>query len=128
MTCTLVQEPYSLDQTSQLLFITSYNFCVATIREQRLTREGYPLPQRRWRGCRCQEVNPKRHCHTCHCNGYQAWGIRLLRRCWRGRRWVGGEWTCSRRLLIHYTMLSTILLYTLRFFWYCHQVMNMCTY
>jgi len=26
-----------------------------------------------------------------------------------GWRWVGGEGTCSRRLVIHYTMLSTIL-------------------
>jgi len=51
---------------------------------------------------------------------YRAQGIRPLRRCWRGWRWVGGECTW---LLIHYTMLSTILkLYTLCFFWYCHQV------
>jgi len=31
----------------------------------------------------------KRHCNACHCNRYRAWGIRPLRRFWRGRRWVG---------------------------------------
>ena len=35
-----------------------------------------PLPQGGWGGCRCKGVNPKRHCHACHCNGYQARGIR----------------------------------------------------
>ena len=35
-----------------------------------------------------------------HCNRYRAWGIRPLCRCWRGWRWVGGEQTCFRRLLI----------------------------
>ena len=54
--------------------------------------------------CRCQGVNPKRHFHACHCKGYRARGIRPLRRCWRGQRWFGGEWTCSGGLLIHYTV------------------------
>ena len=110
-------------------FITQ--FCVASIGERHLlTRDGRwrnPLPQGRWSSCRCQGVNPKRYCHACYCNIYWAQGIRSLRRRLKRRRWVGGEQTCPRRLLIHYTMLSTILnklylLYTLCLFWYCHRV------
>ena len=44
--------------------------------------------------------------------------------------WIGGEGTCSRRLLIHYTMLSTIiklqLMHAFCLFWYCHRVTNTC--
>jgi len=86
-----------------------------------------PLSRGRWSGCRRQGVYPKRYCHACYFNEYLAQGIRFLRRCWRGRRWVGGGRTCSRRLLFPYTMPSTILklLYTLC--WYKFLLMlNAC--
>jgi len=107
--------PYnSLDQKPRLLFVSSCNFLrplleigyylsAAFIKLSGISKRNL-LPQKRWSGCRCQGVNLKRHCLR-----YWAQGIKPLHKCWRGRWWVGGEWTCSRRLLTHYTIPSTTL-------------------
>ena len=112
------QLPYSLDQTPRLLFISSRNFVQLLLESGYYSRVAFIKLGMEDGEIHClkeggvaarQGVNPNRHCHACHCNRYRARGIRPLRRCWRGLRWVGEEWTSFRRLLIHYAMLSTIL-------------------
>ena len=76
---------YSLDQMPHLYLFHHAILCgfylrAATIQEWCLLNLGREMKisttQGRWSGCRHQEVNPKRCCHACHCNGYRAWGIR----------------------------------------------------
>ena len=84
--------PYSLKQTPWLLFISWRNFVWLLFESSyysiaafiKLGMEDDPLPQGRWSGCRHQGVNPKRHCHACHCNGYRAQHFHRCLRGWRG--------------------------------------------
>jgi len=81
---------------------------VATIRERCLLSSGQMVKFIASRNVEWLQT-PERQSKETPCMLATATDTRPLHECWRGQRWVGGERTCSTRLLIHYTRLSTIL-------------------
>jgi len=69
---------YLLDQTPQLLFISSRNFERLLFESNYYLRAAFIKLRMEDEEIHCLKeggVNPKKHCHACHCNGYRARGI-----------------------------------------------------
>ena len=87
------------DTMTTIYFIAQ--FCVASIREWRLFNSVWKMKKSTAsRKVEWLQTPGSQSEETLPCNGYQGQGIRPLCRCWRRQRWVGGERTCSRRLLL----------------------------